>query len=39
MVLVDHNDGEREFDYRISPMGRLESHSPRLINAAGRSSV
>ena len=24
MVLVDHNDGEREFDYRISPMGRLE---------------
>ncbi len=24
MVLVDHTDAEREFDYRISPMGRLE---------------
>ena len=24
MVLVDHTDAEREFDYRVSPMGRLE---------------
>ena len=23
-VLVDHTDAEREFDYRVSPMGRLE---------------
>ena len=24
MLLVDHTDAEREFDYRVSPMGRLE---------------
>ena len=24
MMLVDHTDAEREFDYRVSPMGRLE---------------
>ncbi len=24
MVLVDHTDAEREFDYRVSPMSRLE---------------
>ena len=24
MVLIDHTDAEREFDYRVSPMGRLE---------------
>ena len=24
MVLVDHTDAAREFDYRVSPMGRLE---------------
>ena len=24
MALVDHTDAEREFDYRVSPMGRLE---------------
>jgi hypothetical protein len=24
MVLIDHTDAEREFDYRISPLGRLE---------------
>ena len=23
-LLVDHTDAEREFDYRVSPMGRLE---------------
>ena len=35
MLLVDHTDAEREFDYRVSPMGRLErrahrSHAARL---------
>jgi hypothetical protein len=24
MLLVDHTDAEREFEYRVSPMGRLE---------------
>ena len=24
MLLVDHTDADREFDYRVSPMGRLE---------------
>ena len=24
MLLVDHTDAEREFDYRVSPLGRLE---------------
>ena len=24
LLLVDHTDAEREFDYRISPLGRLE---------------
>jgi phosphoglycolate phosphatase-like HAD superfamily hydrolase len=24
MLLVDHTDAQREFDYRVSPMGRLE---------------
>jgi hypothetical protein len=24
-ALVDHTDAEREFEYRVSPMGRLES--------------
>ena len=24
-VLIDHTDGEREFEYRVSPMGRLEA--------------
>ena len=24
MVLVDHTDATREFEYRVSPMGRLE---------------
>ena len=24
MLLVDHTDAEREFVYRVSPMGRLE---------------
>ena len=23
-VLIDHTDAEREFEYRVSPMGRLE---------------
>jgi len=24
MVLVDHSDATREYDYRVSPMGRLD---------------
>jgi len=24
MLLVDHTDSDREFSYRVSPMGRLE---------------
>ena len=24
MVLVDHTDADREFDYRVSPMGTLK---------------
>ncbi len=23
-MLIDHTDAEREFEYRVSPMGRLE---------------
>ena len=24
MLLIDHTDAEREFSYRVSPLGRLE---------------
>ena len=36
-VLVNHTDAEREFEYRVSPMGRLDLALDRATTAAGRS--
>ncbi len=38
-VLIDHTDAEREFDYRVSPMGRSSWPLTRRRSAVGRSSA